>query len=24
MPNIWKRENQLMALDKKIEDTQFG
>ena len=24
MPNIWKRENQLMALEKKIEDTQFG
>ena len=24
MPNIWKRENQLMALDKKIDDTQFG
>ena len=24
MPNIWKRENQSMALDKKSDDTRFG
>ena len=24
MPNIWKRENHFMALDKESDDTRFG